>query len=187
MIKHTLFLVLFFKICFINAQNATTISGIIKERVKSEVITNAQVVLEGESTPITTNELGEFKLITSNKGEFILQISTPDYDIKRIPVFLDDNTIDLGVIFLERDVTVEKSINLINISDDELLDDEINSNALALLQSTRDIFLNRAAFDFGQAFFRVRGYDSQYGEVHLNGLPMNKMYDGRPQWNNWSY
>ncbi|WP_282075061.1 TonB-dependent receptor [Maribacter aquivivus] len=185
MIKHTLFLLLFVKICFLHAQSATTISGVIKERVKSEVIANAEVVLEGEFTPITTNELGEFKLITSNKGDFILQISTPDFDSKRIPVFLDDNNIDLGIIFLERDMTVEKSINLINITDDELLDDEINSNALALLQSTKDIFLNRAAFDFGQAFFRVRGYDSQYGEVHLNGLPMNKMYDGRPQWNNW--
>lgn len=185
MIKHTLFLLLFVKICFLHAQSTTTISGVIKERVKGEVITNAEVVLEGEFTPITTNELGEFILITSNKGEFILQVSTPDFDIKRIPLFLDDNTIDLGIIFLGRDMTVEKSINLINITDDELLDDEISSNALALLQSTRDIFLNRAAFDFGQVFFRVRGYDSQYGEVHLNGLPMNKMYDGRPQWNNW--
>ncbi|MDF4203506.1 TonB-dependent receptor [Maribacter sp. SA7] len=185
MIKHLLFLLLFIKICFINAQSTITISGLIKEKVRSEVITDVTVVLEGASISSKTNELGEFQLIVFNKGEFILQISSTDYNAKRIPVYLSESNIDLGVIFLDRDITVEKSINLINITDDELLDDEINSNALALLQSTKDIFLNRAAFDFGQAFFRVRGYDSQYGEVHLNGLPMNKMYDGRPQWNNW--
>ncbi|SIP97464.1 carboxypeptidase-like regulatory domain-containing protein [Maribacter ulvicola] len=166
-------------------QSPITISGVVKENIGKELITSVMVVLEGESITTKTNELGEFQLVTSHKGEFILQISFTDYNIKRIPVFLNNNSIDLGVIFLDRDITIEKSINLINITDDELLDDEINSNALALLQSTRDIFLNRAAFDFGQAFFRVRGYDSQYGEVHLNGLPMNKMYDGRPQWNNW--
>ena len=56
---------------------------------------------------------------------------------------------------------------------------------LGLLQATRDVFLNRAAFDFGQAFFRVRGYDSRNGKVLINGMPMNKFFDGRPQWNNW--
>ncbi|MEP2278646.1 TonB-dependent receptor [Maribacter sp.] len=185
MIKYYLFLLLVIKICFTNAQSTTTISGLVKEKVRSEVITDVTIVLEGETISTKTNQLGEFQLVVSSKGEFILQITSADYNSKRIPVFLSQNNIDLGVIFLDRDITVEKSINLINITDDELLDDEINSNALALLQSTKDIFLNRAAFDFGQAFFRVRGYDSQYGEVHLNGLPMNKMYDGRPQWNNW--
>ncbi|MDF4220467.1 carboxypeptidase-like regulatory domain-containing protein [Maribacter sp. M208] len=185
MIKHTLCFLLFLKICFLNAQRTITISGEVKNKIGKEVIIDATIRLERSSIETATNNLGEFQLITAYKGEFILQISSADFNTKRIPIFLGENNIDLGSIFLDRDMTIEKSINLINITDEELLDEEVNSNALALLQSTRDIFLNRAAFDFGQAFFRVRGYDSQYGEVHLNGLPMNKMLNGRPQWNNW--
>jgi len=185
MIRNALLLLFFLRIFSLQAQNTSTIKGVVKDKIKGELITDVEVMLEGEENSITTNNLGQFAMVVSITGDYILQIYAPDYNPKRIPLHLIGNEIDLGVIFLERDITVEKEINLVNITDDELLDDEVNSNALALLQSTKDIFLNRAAFDFGQAFFRVRGYDSQYGEVHLNGLPMNKMYDGRPQWNNW--
>ncbi|WP_339650556.1 TonB-dependent receptor [uncultured Maribacter sp.] len=185
MIKHLLFLLVVFKICTLQSQATSTIIGVVEEMTNGEKITNAEVMVEGSDFSIDTNDMGEFSITTSKKGQFILNITAQDYVTKRIPIFLDGVDLDLGTIHLERDITFEKTINLVNITDDELLDDEVNSNALALLQSTKDIFLNRAAFDFGQAFFRVRGYDSQYGEVHLNGISMNKMYDGRPQWNNW--
>ena len=185
MIKHLLFLLVVFKICTLQSQATSTIIGVVEETTNRQKITNAEVMVEGSVFSIGSNDMGEFSITTSKKGQFILNITAPDYVIKRIPIFLDGVDLDLGTIRLERDITFEKTINLVNITDDELLDDEVNSNALALLQSTKDIFLNRAAFDFGQAFFRVRGYDSQYGEVQLNGIPMNKMYDGRPQWNNW--
>ncbi|WP_339836290.1 TonB-dependent receptor [uncultured Maribacter sp.] len=185
MIKHLLFLLLVFEFFTLKSQTTSTITGVVEEMSKRIKITNAEILLEGGSFSVSTNGMGEFSMSTSKKGKYILQISASEFVIKRIPILLDGNNLELGTIFLERDITFEKTINLVNITDDELLDDEINSNALALLQSTKDIFLNRAAFDFGQAFFRVRGYDSQYGEVLLNEMPMNKMYDGRPQWNNW--
>ena len=72
------------------------------------------------------------------------------------------------------------------MTENDLSDDgETLSSSTGLLQATRDIFLTRAAFDFSQAFFRVRGYDSKEGQVLINGLAMNKFFDGRPQWNNW--
>ncbi|TLP75383.1 carboxypeptidase-like regulatory domain-containing protein [Maribacter sp. ACAM166] len=185
MIRNILFLVLFFEMIPLQSQTTPFVKGVVKEVSKGEIITNAAIWVEGESLSVKTDIKGEFKMVILNKGEFIVHISAPDYVVKRIPISIDSNNLNLGNIFLDRDITFEKTINLISLADDELLDDEINSNALALLQSTKDIFLNRAAFDFGQAFFRVKGYDSQYGEVLLNGIPMNKMYDGRPQWNNW--
>lgn len=54
-----------------------------------------------------------------------------------------------------------------------------------LLQAHKDIFLRRAAFDFGQAFFKIRGLDSRYNAVFMNGIPMNSLFDGRPNWNQW--
>ena len=54
------------------------------------------------------------------------------------------------------------------------------------LQAQRDAFLQRAIFDFGQAFFRIRGLDSRYTEQRFNGFPMNSLYDGRPEWQQWA-
>jgi hypothetical protein len=50
------------------------------------------------------------------------------------------------------------------------------------LQSSRDAFLQAAAFNWGQARFRVRGLDSEHATMMINGVVMNKIYDGRPQW-----
>jgi hypothetical protein len=54
-----------------------------------------------------------------------------------------------------------------------------------LLQSSRDAFLQAAAFNWGQARFRVRGLDSEHATMMINGVVMNKIYDGRPQWGEW--
>ncbi len=150
-----------------------------------KVVPGAIVSLEGENFSTVTDTSGNFNLIVSLAGEYILHIEIPDYVPQRIPITLDVERIAIGAIYLETDLTLEKQDNLISLTDAELLDDETSGSSLGLLQATRDIFLNRAAFDFGQAFFRVRGYDSQNGEVLLNGIPMNKFFDGRPQWNNW--
>ncbi|TVZ15867.1 carboxypeptidase-like regulatory domain-containing protein [Maribacter sp. MAR_2009_72] len=183
--KIIVFLIFIFGISWSQAQTNLYIKGVIKDAQNEKVLQNAEIFLEGNSNKVLSNHKGEFYLTDNGSGSYILQISIKDYVSKRIPVFLEGKDLELGVILIEKDITLEKSLHLINISEDELLDDEMNSNSLALLQATKDVFLNRAAFDFGQAFFRVRGYDSQYGEVRLNGLPMNKLLDGRPQWNNW--
>ncbi len=120
------------------------------------------------------------------KGPKVLNIQTSDYQFQKFELLLEGHNITLGNIYLERDVTLEKTDNLISLTEADLSDDtETLSTATGLLQATKDLFLSRAAFDFGQAFFRVRGYDSREGQVYLNGILMNKFFDGRPQWNNW--
>jgi hypothetical protein len=57
---------------------------------------------------------------------------------------------------------------------------------MPLLQARRDLFLSRAAFDFSAGFFRIRGLDSRESAVYLNGVPMNRAYDGRPAWSSWA-
>ena len=75
---------------------------------------------------------------------------------------------------------------MISLTEDELNDDTGGAdNISGLLQSSKDVFLNTAAFEFSSTFFRVRGLDSENGTVLLNGIEMNKMYNGRPQWSNW--
>ena len=47
------------------------------------------------------------------------------------------------------------------------------------------MFLKTAAFSFGQARFKTRGYNSEENTISINGIRMNKLWDGRPQWSNW--
>ncbi len=168
------------------AQHSTPVTGKLMEKSSGVPISNAAITLESTSQEFTTSTNGEFEINLSQTGEQMLQISALDFVSKRFSVYLDGNPIDLGIIYLERDIAHEQTDNLISLTDGDLSDDfESVSSSMGLLQSTRDIFLNRAAFDFGQAFFKVRGYDSRNGKVLINGVPMNKFFDGRPQWNNW--
>lgn len=166
-------------------QETYGISGrVLNERIKTPII-GAIVHIEGTAFKSKTDELGRFQLEIPLKSDAILNISAVDFITQRVPITPVDDQLDLGIVYLESDITLEQTDNLITLTDSELVDDGISAVSIGFLQATRDVFLNRAAFDFGQAFFRVRGYDSQNGQVLINGIPMNKFFDGRPQWNNW--
>ena len=91
------------------------------------------------------------------------------------------------IIKLETEIfssDVESSI--ISLSDFDLSDDSNTSDfASGLLSSYNDVFQSIAAYQFGPARFRQRGYDSRNNKVLMNGVEVNKIYDGRPQWSNW--
>ena len=110
------------------------------------------------------------------------------YQSQKIPLnFEDTTTINLGVIYLSKSIIEVADNSLIFLTDDDLLDDGERSSdyTAGLFQSSKDAFLRAASFNFSQAWFKVRGYDSSYGSILINGIEMNKLYDGRPQWSNW--
>ena len=179
------FFIISFSSQFLNAQEGHTVLGKVLDNRTKEAIPDCIVAIEGSENSTSTTFGGEFVLPILAAGEYIVHISAPDFIVKRIPITLEDESFDLGSIYLEKDLAVEKVDNLIALTDSDLSDDEVVPMNSGLLQATRDVFLNRAAFDFGQAFFRVRGYGSENGKVLINGIPMNKLFDGRPQWNNW--
>ena len=163
------------------------IVGELRESYTHRPIAKATVELEGFSKKTETGSTGNFKMAIQSAGTFVLFISAKDLVSKRVPIELEsaNNPLNLGIIYLDRDLASEKSTHLITLTETDLEDDKDISTSAGLLQATRDIYLTRAAFDFSQAFFRVRGYDSRNGSVLINGILMNKLVDGRPQWNNW--
>ena len=167
------------------AQEYPKVQGIIKSIVNKEPLSNVRIGVEGTNFYTVTSQEGTFKLEIQKKENFVLLLSMDGFVPKRIPILYTNNNTFLDSIYLVPDIKIEKQANLISLTDSDLADDQGETITSGILQATRDIFLNRAAFDFGQAFFRVRGYDSQNGEVLINGIRMNKLIDGRPQWNNW--
>ena len=59
------------------------------------------------------------------------------------------------------------------------------NDASTLLNSSREVFNSIAAFNFGSLRYRVRGNDSKYNEVMINGISMNDPETGRPIFSTW--
>ncbi len=162
-----------------------SIKGRVLEYLDRKGLKGIEVELESEGDPVRTDDSGDFLLISKSKGSQNLRISAPQYQTLIFPLVMGSEDINLGPVYLKRDLETEKTDNLVTLTETELIDEAgVESNS-GFLQATRDVFLNRAAFDFGQVFFRVRGYDSREGAILINGIPMNRNWDGRPQWNNW--
>ena len=166
-----------------------TISGKFADAFTEVPLPQVKVSIEGFLNETFSGSNGEFQLELENivPAEYILRIDKTGFLLKRIPIRLLEETKDVGIILLQPDPSFELNQQAtISLSDAELLSDESEfDNISGILQSSRDVFLNAAAFDFSQTFFRPRGLGSEYGKLLINGIEMNKAYDGRPQWSNW--
>lgn len=166
----------------------TLIKGSVKDAVSFQPILNVSIALEGTNLSLLTDVQGEF-IFASNipLGEQVLKISKPGYTTKRFPIIVNEGlVVDISDIILERDLSQSQDLFTITLSDDELDNDASGAdNISGLLSSSLDVFQRTAAFEFSQSFFRLRGLDSENGSVLINGISMNKLFSGRPQWSNW--
>jgi len=174
---------------FLFAQQ-TKVIGVVVQDADEQPIQDVNISIESTLISVKTNKKGEFTLDSSNLplGEQFLQIDKEGYVPKRYPLIINKGqTLDLGTLFLKVDISEEtEQIGVISLSDNELAgDDNVLFNVSGLLQSTQDVFLRAAAYDFSATFFNPRGYDNARGKVLINGMEMNKFSTGRPQWTQW--
>ncbi|TYB78912.1 carboxypeptidase regulatory-like domain-containing protein [Bizionia myxarmorum] len=164
----------------------TVVKGSVTEAISFDPIPNVTVSIEGTDFTTLTDDNGMFEFTSGLPlGDQILRISKDDYLFKRYPIVINEGqTVDIADMTLQKDNAAD--LFTINLTDDEL-DDESGGldNISGLLQSSQDVFQRTAAFEFSSSFYRVRGLDSENGTVLMNGIEMNKIYDGRPQWSDW--
>mgnify|MGYP000644191415 CR=1 FL=1 len=169
----------------------TVIKGRVVDTHSSEIVPNVQIHILSSDFETQTDEKGLFIFNNSYLplGEQVLVISKINYITQSILITIQNGKIiNLDPILLDIDLTeLESQIGVINLSDNEL-DGDLGgavTNVSGLLQASRDVFLNAAAYDFSTTFFRPRGLDNAYGKVLINGIEMNKPFNGRPQWGDW--
>ena len=178
-------LLLFFGVIFSSiAQNV--IKGVVVDSERNTQLKGVVVKVKENTMSTLTNENGVFILQNLPNGAYVLEISFSGYETQNFPVELSGMTVDLGNILLYEDLTEEEDLSTVTLTDDELNDDtSAADNISGLLQASRDVYLRTAAFEFSSSFFRIRGLDSENGKVLINGIEMNKLFNGRPQWSNW--
>ncbi len=161
-----------------------TVKGKVIDSETEKAMANVTVSVKGTKISVKTLIDGMFVLDNVPKGKQVVEIYFGGYEKQMFPITISDKTINLGEIILFEDINEDADLSEITLSDDELSDDEGGAdNTSGLLQSSRDIFSRAAAFNF--PWFRARGYDSEHATVLMNGIKMNKVATGRPQWAGW--
>ncbi len=169
------------------AQNQTGITGKVVDSKTQKPLENVVVSIQNTNLTQLTDVLGQFTFEGVAVGKTLVYVKSAGYRDQMLPVtVVEGKLLDLGTIVAEEDITSEQELSLITITENDLGDDNSGSESTAgLLQASRDAFQQTAAFNWGQARFRIRGLDNEYGTTMINGVVMNKIYDGRPQWSNW--
>lgn len=179
----TMFLMLAFTLS-LSAQNI--VKGVVINGDSESPLQGVSVSVKEVGINLTTGADGSFVLENLPNGRQFVVVSLQGYETQNFPVLLSGKTVDLGTIMLFEDVSEDRDLSTINLTDDELNDDtSAADNISGLLQSSRDVYLRTAAFEWSSSFYRIRGLDSENGKVLINGIEMNKLYNGRPQWSNW--
>lgn len=162
------------------------ITGQVVNAFSGEPLQGVLVTLAGLQRSGFTDEDGRFFLSLPGAMEpLTCDFSLEGFQTLRITALAVDRSLDLGVVHLRPEPGELPPESLITLGHADQFEEDLAGGSSDFLQAGRDVFLNHAAFDFSPAFFRVRGYDSRYASVYLNGIPMNRFFDGRPQWNNW--
>jgi len=174
------------QVVFVFAQS-TVFTGKVVDSKTQKPLQNVVASIQNTTLTTLTNVSGVFTFNELSAGSQLLQIKSVGFKDQLLVVEVEVGKIlDLGIIVLEEDITFEQQINLITILENDLGDDNSGSeNTAGLLQASRDAFQQAAAFNWGQARFRIRGLDNEYSNTMINGVSMNKLLDNRPQWGNW--
>ena len=175
------------QVFFVFAQDISGVSGKVIDAKTKKPLQNAIATIQNSNLTQLTNAEGKFTFETVAAGIKLVQIKSTGYKDQLLSVeIVAGKILDLGTINLESDITEERQLSLITITDSDLGDDNSGSESTSsLLQASRDVFQQAAAFNWGQARFKMRGLDNEYGVTMINGISMNKIYDGRPQYSNW--
>ncbi|MCA0348533.1 MAG: TonB-dependent receptor [Flavobacterium sp.] len=169
------------------AQASSGVTGKVIDSKSQKPLQNVVASIQNTNLTALTNALGVFTIKDISDGSQLLRISSVGFKDQLLAVEITKGEIiDLGIVVLEEDITTEQQLSLVTLTENDLGDDNSGSESTSgLLQASRDSYQQAAAFNWGQARFRIRGLDNEYGTTMINGVVMNKILDGRPQWSNW--
>ena len=167
------------------AQNSDVLEGWLVRKTTQIGIAGAEVAQSGSNDIAITDERGYFRLSTEADQEVTLIFTVDGRIQERTFEISGPGPHDLGIIQLALTVGEEEDeIFTVTLADEESgrIGDQ---NISGLLSASRDAFASAAAFVFGPARFRVRGFDAENAEMNLNGVPYNELENGRPVWAYW--
>ena len=167
------------------AQNG--VKGRILSRSNREAVGNAVVVIDGTAYQAKTNDEGYFELTGVPAGDYKISVVAPEHEKLDVAVKVEHGMKDINsVIVIPNAVAGEVLDDAIFAEFDN---DSSASDTQALpssLSASKDLYNNIASYRFSEMRFNVRGYDSKYTDVYLNGIRFNDALTGYGPWSLWS-
>lgn len=170
------------------------VRGIVHDGETRLPVEGVVVSLDESRASTVTDEKGAFLFFGVEEGEHTFTIEADGYVNQSITAEVKsdgEQDFNLGIIELAPQqqesgiVNKEDFIPTITLSDEDLEQESDNQNISGVLSASRDVFVSTAAFTFGSARFRLRGYDSEEAAVYINGIPFNELENGRVFWSAW--
>ncbi len=167
------------------AQNG--VKGRILSRGNRAAVGNAVVVIDGTAYQAKTNDEGYFELTGVPAGDYKISVVAPEHEKLDVAVKVEQGIKDINsVIVIPNAVAGEVLDDAIFAEFDN---DSSSSDTQALpssLAASKDLYNNIASYRFSEMRFNVRGLDSKYTDVYLNGIRFNDAMTGFGPWSLWS-
>lgn len=166
------------------AQTGGGIKGTVISRTTRAKIDNVKITLVPGDRTASTDDSGEFLFENVAPGEYELRFETAEFEDLTLPVRVGKNMREMRVIMIP--------VNRQPVLDDAIFaefDTETMDDAQSLptsLSASKDVFNNIASYQFSEMRFNVRGYDSQFSDVYMNGIQLNDAMTGYTPWSLWS-
>ena len=159
--------------------------GRVVSRAGRVALDGVKVTMTPGDVIVMSDERGNFLIENVPAGEYSLQFETPEFEPLAIAVRVGSQVRDINAVVLVPDVPRQMIDDAVFAEFDmETVDD---AQALPTsLSASKDIFNNIASYKFSEMRFNVRGYDSQYQDVYMNGIRLNDALTGYTPWSLWS-
>ena len=158
----------------------------VVSRDDREPITGVAIFVDDVKQKIETNQDGEFLIEGLSSGEYLLRFEASEFEDLEVMVRVKELVHDMQLVIMVPATLVSVDDSAFSELD---TDAETAGDMQALpatLSASKDLFNNIASYRFSEMRFNVRGYDSQYQDVYLNGIRFNDALTSYGPWSLWS-
>jgi len=188
-----LFIIFLFFCSYAFAQNGG-VKGVVKDEITNETIIGAAISVNDKNGTVTDIDGNYF--LKLNEGEYTLKITYVGYKSKEQKISIGKSTITIDFTlstFQLKEVEVVSDIAIArktpvafsNISPQKIQEQLGTQDLPMILNSTPGVYATQQGGGDGDARISIRGFNSQYVMVLIDGIPMNDIYNGRVFWSNW--
>lgn len=153
---------------------------------------NVEVSIPELKLLVFTDASGNFTFSQVPNGNYTIHIGSSVETDNDVKFTVNNQTVDLGDIEVKINdaatsitsgqlPTIALEDNQLSNDDDGIADQSISG----VLTSSRDPYLQAAAYTFGNFRYQLRGLGRNQLEVYMNGLLMNDIEQGSAFWNQW--
>lgn len=134
---------------------------------------------------VLTDANGAFVVFNTPVGKTEIVFTAAGFQPKTLKIEVEEDTrlsnIELEpVLYTDTESIPEINLELIGMDDDGRA-----QNISGLLHSSGDVFTSFSSFNFGQAWFRMRGYDADLTPTYIGNSLINDSETGRTLWAIW--